>query len=191
MEKNELLVLSLLMHWPLHAYKLAGIANNIIGPEEEISRGTLSTLLGRLEQAGLIAEADPATTPFSSERQTRVLAITSAGRERFQALMLDTSTAQGPYSKVFAIKALHLEFLAHEQQLYLVEHYLAYCRRLLEVKQKQRAKHASDPIRQNTINAAFRQAALDLMQRKIEEWRGEIAWVESLRDRINAQLHQG
>lgn len=41
----ELLVLSLLMHWPLHAYKIARIANNIIGPEEQISRGTLSSLL--------------------------------------------------------------------------------------------------------------------------------------------------
>ena len=41
----ELLVLSLLMHWPLHAYKIARMANNIIGPEEQMSRGTLPSLL--------------------------------------------------------------------------------------------------------------------------------------------------
>ena len=50
----ELLVLSLLMHWPLHAYRIAKIGNEIIGPEEQISTGTLSSLLNRLMQAGLI-----------------------------------------------------------------------------------------------------------------------------------------
>lgn len=42
----ELLVLSLLMHFPLHAYLIA----KIISPWEKISRGTLSTLLSRLER---------------------------------------------------------------------------------------------------------------------------------------------
>ncbi len=40
----ELLVLALLMHWPLHAYLIAEIANHILGPWERISRGTLSSL---------------------------------------------------------------------------------------------------------------------------------------------------
>jgi len=60
----ELLVLSLLMHWPLHAYRIAKIGNEIIGPEEQISTGTLSSLLNRLVQAGLITSADPGTSPF-------------------------------------------------------------------------------------------------------------------------------
>ena len=60
----ELLVLSLLMHWPLHAYRIAKIGNEIIGPEEQISTGTLSSLLNRLVQAGLITPADPGTSPF-------------------------------------------------------------------------------------------------------------------------------
>ncbi len=79
----ELLVLALLMHWPLYAYLIADIANHILGPWERISRGTLSSLLTRLEQAGLIAPADPAQVPFPSDRPTRVFAITPAGRERF------------------------------------------------------------------------------------------------------------
>ncbi|HEX6554261.1 MAG TPA: hypothetical protein VF026_15955 [Ktedonobacteraceae bacterium] len=36
----ELLILSLLMHWPLHAYRIAKIGNEIIGPEEQVSTGT-------------------------------------------------------------------------------------------------------------------------------------------------------
>src|SRR5262249_29754076 len=53
----ELLVLSLLMHWPLHAYRIAKISNDIVGPEERISTGTLSTLIGKLTHAGLITPA--------------------------------------------------------------------------------------------------------------------------------------
>src|SRR5229473_2783460 len=60
----ELLVLALLMHWPLHAYRVAKIANEIIGPEEQISTGTLSSLFTKLERAGLISPADPGTAPF-------------------------------------------------------------------------------------------------------------------------------
>src|SRR6266436_4620302 len=81
----ELLVLSLLMHWPLHAYRVAKIANEIIGPEEQISTGTLSSLLAKLERAGLISPADPGTAPFPGDRPSRVFAITTAGREHFLA----------------------------------------------------------------------------------------------------------
>src|SRR6266568_4992367 len=79
----ELLVLALLMHWPLHAYRVAKIANEIIGPEEQISTGTLSSLLAKLERTGLISPADPGTAPFPADRPSRVFAITTAGRERF------------------------------------------------------------------------------------------------------------
>jgi len=104
----ELLVLSLLMHWPLHAYRIAKIANEIIGPEDQISTGTLSTLLSKLAQTGLITPADPGMTPFSSDRPSRVFAITPAGRERFFELMLETASHPGNYRRLFHIKALHL-----------------------------------------------------------------------------------
>src|SRR5207237_514717 len=128
----ELLVLALLMHWPLHAYRIAKIANEIIGPEEQISTGTLSTLLGRLVQAGLIHPADPEITPFSADRPSRVFAITPAGRERFFELMLDTTSHPGTYRRLFHIKALHLEFLPLEDQFFLVEHYLHFCEAVID-----------------------------------------------------------
>jgi DNA-binding PadR family transcriptional regulator len=179
---NELLTLSLLMHWPLHAYRLAKIANNIIGPEEEISRGTLSALLARLEHDGLITEADPATVPFPSDRIWRVLAITPQGRERFLQLMLATTSSQAAYSKVFQVKAVHLEFLSAEQQLALVDHYLAYCQRLLHAKQAGALEFGRDPIQREQISAAFRTAALDFMRHNSEQWQAEIAWAQSLRE---------
>ena len=87
----ELLVLSLLMHWPLYAYLVAEISNHILGPWERISRGTLSSLLARLEKEGLIALADQSEVPFPSDRPSKVFAITPAGRQRFYQLMMDTT----------------------------------------------------------------------------------------------------
>src|SRR5260370_37587299 len=101
----ELLVLALLMHWPLHAYRIAKIANEIIGPEEQISTGTLSSLLAKLERAGQISPADPRTAPFPGHRPSRVVTLTTAGRDRFLELMLDTSSHPGPYGKLMHIKA--------------------------------------------------------------------------------------
>src|SRR5258707_11998947 len=130
----ELLVLSLLMHWPLHAYRIVKIANEIVGPEERISKGTLSALLARLERTGLIQPAAGDSGPFPKDRPSRVFEITPAGRQRFLALMLDTTSHPGSYRLLFHIKALHLEFLPAEQRAPLVDHYLAHCRQMLHTK---------------------------------------------------------
>src|SRR6266581_8767686 len=177
----ELLVLALLMHWPLHAYRVAKIANEIIGPEEQISTGTLSSLLAKLERAGLISPADPGTAPFPGDRPSRVLAITTAGRERFLELMLDTSSHPGTYRRLFHIKALHLELLPFESQLFLVEHYLAHCQQILRSKQADVQDVAGDPLKQEYMSAALREAAFALMQLKTEQWQLELAWGQALR----------
>jgi DNA-binding PadR family transcriptional regulator len=184
----ELLVLALLMRWPLHAYRIAKIAGEIVGPEEQISTGTLSTLLGRLAQAGLIAAADSAATPFPSDRPARVYAITPAGRERFGELMLDVSSHPGMVRRHFHIKALHLEWLPPESQLVLVEHYLAHCRRILGAKHADDRDMAQHPLKHEHMSAAFREAAAALIRLKIDEWQLELAWALALREQIVARL---
>jgi DNA-binding PadR family transcriptional regulator len=186
----ELLVLSLLMHWPLHAYRIAKIANDIVGPEERISTGTLSTLIGKLTRASLITPADPTTTPFQSDRASQVLAITPAGRERFRELMLDTSSHPGTYRRLFHIKALHLQLLPLESQLFLVEHYLAHCRQLLRTKATDARDLASNPIKQEHMDPGFREAARKLVRLKIEQWELELAWAQSVREGVVARLKQ-
>src|SRR5215831_6298057 len=96
----ELLVLSLLMDWPLHAYLIAAIANHILGPWEQVSRGTLSTLLAKLEREGLLIPADPSQVPFRTKRAARAFALTPAGRDRFHRLMLDTTSKPGIYQRL-------------------------------------------------------------------------------------------
>ncbi len=186
----ELLVLSLLMHWPLHAYRLAKIANEVVGPEERISPGTLSTLLTKLERAGLIQPADHETVPFPTDRPSQAYMITPSGRERFIALMLDITSHPGLYRRLFHVKALHLEFLPLEQQLFLVEHYLTHCREMLQAKQTETETDAKNPLKQRHMSSPFRQAAFAYMQLKIEQWQLELHWAESLRDQIILRLKQ-
>ena len=186
----ELLVLSLLMHWPLHAYRIAKIANQIIGPEEQVSTGTLSTLLSKLVQVGLIVPVDAGTTPFSSDRPSRVYAIAPAGRERFIALMLDITAHPGTFRRLFHIKALHLEWLPLESQLFLVEHYLTSCRQILDTKQADARDVAEHPLKQEHMRPALREASMALIQLKTEQWQLELAWAQSLREQIIARLKQ-
>ncbi len=186
----ELLVLSLLMHWPLHAYRLAKIANQIIGPEEQISTGTLSSLLTKLEQTGLINLADPALVPFPLERPSRVFALTAAGRERFFELMMDTTSHHGSYGRLFHIKALHLEFLPLESQLFLVEHYMAHCQQVLRSKQADRKDVSGNPLKQEHMSSSLREGAFTLMRLKAEQWQLEQAWGQSLRERVISRLKQ-
>ena len=184
----ELLVLSLLMHWPLHAYRIVKIANEIVGPEERISKGTLSALLARLERAGLIRPAGPASGPFPPDRPSRVFAITPAGRQRFVELMLDTDSHPGAYHLLFHIKALHLEFLPVEQRLPLIDQYLAHCRLMLKTKESDQSDVSENPLKQQNMSSPFRQEVLRFVRLKLDQWRLELDWAERLRAEIAAGL---
>jgi DNA-binding PadR family transcriptional regulator len=186
---NELLVLALLMHWPLHAYRIAKIANNILGPDAQISRGTLSGLLTKLEQSGLVTGAASSQVPFPSDRPSRVLAITPAGRERFFQLMLDTPSRLD--IKLFHIKALHLEFLPLEQQLFLLEYFLLSCQKFLGDKQAEMQAFTADPSKQEHISSSFLQGVQAFMRLKIEHVHLEVAWAQSLREQIISRLRPG
>jgi len=180
----ELLVLALLMHWPLYAYLIAEIANHILGPWERISRGTLSSLLTKLEQAGLIVPADPTQVPFSTDRPSRVFALTPAGRERFYQLMMDTTSNQGTYQRLFRIKALHLEYVSPEDQLSLVDHYLSYCQMGLRYQKAEAQDFATNPIKRRSVSRFYSAVALDVMDLISQQWQLELAWAQRIHERI-------
>lgn len=177
----ELLVLSLLMHFPLHAYLIA----KIISPWENISRGTLSTLLAKLEQTGLIAEAQPEEVPYPSERSSRALKITEQGRLRFMELMLDTGNGSAVYQKLFHIKAQHLEFLAPAAQLTLVEHYLDYAADSIAGLRRQLAAFKEDTAPEAGLpGAQFYATTVDLLQVRLEAKELDLAWAQRLREAV-------
>src|SRR5262245_60563445 len=158
----ELLVLALLMRWPLHAYLIADITNSIMGPWEKISRGSLSGLLAKLEHSGMITQGDPELVPFPPTRPARVVAITDAGKERFFQLMMDTTSNPGNYQRIFRLKALHLEFLPSKDQLFLVDHYLYYCRRGAQYLREEADEMKNNPLKRKTSGEMLVATALDL-----------------------------
>lgn len=83
-----------------------------------------------------------------------------------------------------------LDFLPLERQLFLVEHYLAHCQQFLRSKQSEERAFTRDPITQEHTAAALREAALGHMRLKIEHWQLELAWGQSLRERIVSLLRQ-
>ena len=180
----ELLVLALLMHWPLHAYLISEIANHILGPWEHISRGTLSSLLTKLEQAGLIAPADPAQVPFPTDRPSHVFKLTSMGRERFYQLMIDTTSNQGTYQRLFRIKALNLEYVSAEDRLSLVDHYLSYCQMGLRYQRAEAQDFMTNPIKHESVSSFYSDVALDLMDLVSQQWQLELACAQRLRERV-------
>jgi DNA-binding PadR family transcriptional regulator len=182
----ELLVLGLLMRWPLHAYLIVSMTNHIMGPWEKISRGSLSAFLKKWEQAGLIEPGEPERVPFPSTRASRVYAITSSGRVRFSQLMLDTTSNLGTYQRIFRIKALHLEFLRPEDQLCLLDHYLYYCRTGIQYLRGRSHELAIAPAQTRPESEGFLTTALDVMEVNAQEWELELAWAQSLRDRLSA-----
>lgn len=122
----ELVILSFLMRGPIHGYLIAKIINDMIGPFARLSNGRLYPLLAKLEEQGLIVVADDLPDARNDRRQ-RTFKITEAGRERFQALMMDTTSNPGEYSRIFWYKVASLHLLAEEKRLYLLDHYITFC----------------------------------------------------------------
>lgn len=187
----ELLVLALLTHWPMHAYLLADIANDILGPWEKISRGTLSSLLAKLEEAGYIEPADPAAVPFPSSRPARAVTITPAGRERLRKLLLDTTSNPGGYRRLFRIKALHRHLLPVEDQLFLIDHYIHHCQVGVRYQRGEAQDFAANAGKREQTNAAFLETALELMELEARQWELELAWARALRERVSRAAPPG
>ena len=123
----ELIVLSLLTQSPMHGYLIARIINSIIGPYARLSNGRLYPLLAKLEAAGLIAVTEEEAPRRAGERHQRTYCLTDAGRERFRALMLDTTLSPGEYDRLFWLKVSGMECLSRDERVYLIEHFMTYC----------------------------------------------------------------
>jgi len=127
----ELVILGFLMRRPHHGYLIAKIINDMIGPFARLSNGRLYPLLAKLEQDGLIEAVDaPVEAPIEApahDRQHRSFQITEAGRVRFYELMMDTTSNQGDYQRIFWFKLANLHWLEPVDRLYLLDHYITFC----------------------------------------------------------------
>jgi|SRR5579862_1035773 len=100
--------------------------------------------------------------------------------------MMDTTSNQGTYQRLFHIKALHLEYVSPADRLALVDHYVGYCQMALSYQQAEAQDFAVNPVKSQSVSGFYSAVALDLMESVASQWRVELAWAQRLRERIVA-----
>jgi DNA-binding PadR family transcriptional regulator len=175
----ELIILSFLIRSPMHGYLIARIINDMIGPYARFSNGRLYPLLAKLEEEGLIVVyTEPAET-HKGERQLRCYQITEEGRKRFHDLMMDTTSNPGDYQRLFLHKVPYLEFLKPTERMYLIDHYVNFCQaHVLHLTAEK-----EDLAQRNHMSLSQLDATLNVMQHMIDQWKLELDWANSLREK--------
>jgi DNA-binding PadR family transcriptional regulator len=176
----ELIILSLLMRMPMHGYLIVKITNDQIGPWAKISSGTLSTILNKLEQTGLIVVTSQESDSARSSRHLRTYMITEEGRKRFHQLMMDTSSNLGDYQKFFQYKMVYLDLLRPDERVLLMNHYLNYCQITILHLQTEMDGLVHELADHPT--PAFLENLLRVMQHIVQQWQAEFDWVKSVRE---------
>ena len=180
----ELIILSLLMRFPLHGYLMMKITNDQIGPWAKVSSGTLSTILSKLEQAGLIAVLPQGGHAASGDRRARTYTITEEGRKRFHQLMMDTSSNLGEYEKFFHHKMTYFDLLRPAERLLLLNHYMNYCQATILHTQTEMDSLVYELA--DHENPAFLENLLRVMKHIVEQWQAEFTWVKGIREQERA-----
>jgi hypothetical protein len=105
--------------------------------------------------------------------------------------MIDTTSNQGTYQRLFRIKALNLEYVSPKDRLSLVDHYLSYCQMGLRYQQAEAQDFMTNPIKHQSVSSFYSTAALDLMDMVSKQWQLELAWGQRLREQVIAAQAQG
>ncbi len=174
----ELMILSILIRWPTHGYRIARIINDMIGPYAKMSNGRLYPLLSQMEVQGLIEAVKEARPNEKSGRNQQSYAITEEGSVRFHELMMDTTSNPGDYRQIFLQKVPTLRYLKPSERLYLIDHYINYCQAHIL---HQMAESEDLRGRSAQIEPIHIEAVVNVMQHLIDQWQLELDWAKSLR----------
>lgn len=176
----ELIILSLLMRGPLHGYLIMKITNDQIGPWARISSGTLSTILSKMEQEGLIAVIQQERHTARKDRRTRTFMISEEGRKRFHQLMMDTSFHLGEYQRIFYYKMVYFDLLNYEERLLLLNHYVNYCQTTILHLQTEMDGLVHELA--SYQDSTYLERLLQVMKHIQQQWERDLAWVKDVRE---------
>ena len=180
----ELMILSILIRWTTHGYRIARIINDMIGPYAKMSNGRLYPLLSQLEAQGMIKAVEETEQGIKGGRKQQSYQITDDGRVRFHELMMDTTSNPGEYRQIFLQKVPTLRYLKPSERVYLIDHYINYCQahilhQMAESEDLQAREHQIDPV--------HIRAVVQVMQHLIDQWQLELDWAKSLRQQELSQ----
>jgi DNA-binding PadR family transcriptional regulator len=180
----ELMILSILIRWSTHGYRIAKIINDMIGPYAKMSNGRLYPLLSQLEAQGMIKAVEEMGEGAKGGRKQQTYQITDEGRVRYHDLMMDTTSNPGEYRQIFLQKVPTLRFLKPAERLYLIDHYINYCQAHIL---HQMAEREDIQARSERIDPVHVKAVVQVMQHMIDQWQLELDWTMSLRQQELAQ----
>jgi DNA-binding PadR family transcriptional regulator len=183
----ELIILSYLMRRPMHGYIIAKIINDMIGPYAKFSSGRLYPLLAKLQVEGLIVAADAAVAE-PGDRGPHVYQITEAGRHRFHALMLDTTSNPGDYSRIFWYKLTNLHTLVPAERLYLLDHFINFCQTHIFHITSEMEDLEREALPKDYMSAEQLDATLRSMRHMRNHWRLELENARDWRARAVAAM---
>ena len=184
----ELIILGYLMRKPVHGYIIAKIINDMIGPYAKFSSGRLYPLLAKLEADGLIIATDPSS--IEGDRRQHPYAITDAGRHRFHALMLDTTSNPGDYQRIFWHKLVHLNFLPASERIYVLDQYINFCQTHIFHMTGEMEDLERNALTLGYMNATQLDATLRAMRHSRNQWLLELENAKDWRAREDA-MHTG
>ncbi len=172
----ELFVLGELIGGPHHGYLLHEILGKILGPFRKASWGALYPLLHRLEEEGLIVpDARTKRGDAEGKRSRRYLyRITQAGRDRFQALIVEPIHYEAYETDLFIGKLGYFDYLTTEQQKAILQHHLGYLQAQVD--------YIREAVRQVMANTEIplpeRQHIQWVNDFRLSRFETEIAWVD-------------
>ncbi len=171
----EFFVLGELMAGPHHGYLLHTILGKILGPFRKASWGALYPLIHRLEKEGLIVPDKRIKRGDAEEKGSRrnLYRITKAGRDRFQALILEPVPYEAYDTDLFIGKLGYFDHITVEQQRAILQHHLGYLR-------------AQTDYMRAALRQVMAETDIPLQERRRIQWvtefrltrlEAEIAWV--------------
>ena len=176
----ELIMLSLLMRFPLNRYQLAKVVNDKLGPYAKLSNGTLYPLLAKMEQMGLVVAPVQDLQETRREHPSRLFHITNIGRQRFHQLMMDTTSFQSDYQRIFLFKLSSLDLLPLTNRLYLLNHYVSYCQAHVLHFTTEAQSLTQDIASFAGSLLVFQGRSLAAINHLVEHWHSEAAWAMQL-----------
>lgn len=208
----ELFVLGKLLDGPRHGYLLHQIISVAIGPLRTFNWNTLYPLIRQLEADRLIAPVDAGQAPAHTMAATlmaqlnlshpaessetaapgahsarsgrrKAYAITTAGRERFLALMREQGDYTADYPDLFNIKRINFGHVPLDWQVGIVRHYCAYLRLLLDYLRIAHAGVANNAA----VPDSERPHVLRMLDHRRALAEADLAWAEAELAAISAQ----
>ena len=166
----EFFVLGELMAGPHHGYLLHEILGKILGPFRKASWGALYPMIHRLEKEGLIV-------PDSRTKDSRrhLYRITKAGRDRFQALILEPIPYEAYDTDLFIGKLGYFDYITVQQQQGILRHHRGYVQAQADYMQEALRQVMAD----TDIPLQERRRIRWVTEFRLSRLEAEIAWVQA------------